>query len=125
MSSIKRTASSPLSKDGKKVKEDECLICLKMATDNVLECTWCDGRVHAECSGLSEDQCSILDSVTSNIVFFCSTCLPLLPVALKCYDSLPLVDSRVEAVENSVSEIRKAEKQFNSLQPSMIVYINQ
>jgi len=85
------------------VKEDECLICLKMATENVLECAWCDGRVHSECAGLSEDQCNILDGVTSSIVFFCSTCLQLLPAALKCYDSLSLVDSRVVAVENSVS----------------------
>ena len=76
-----------------------------MATKNVLECAWCDGKVHSECVGLSEDQCNILDGVTINIVFFCSTCLQLLPAALKCYDSLSLVDSRVVAVENSVSEI--------------------
>jgi len=45
MANLKRAASSPLSKDGKKAKEDECLICLEMATENVLECVWCEGRI--------------------------------------------------------------------------------
>jgi len=48
MFSIKQTASSPLSKDGKKVKKDEFLICLKMATENALECAWCENAL--ECA---------------------------------------------------------------------------
>ena len=115
MANLKRAASSPLCKDGKKAKEDECLICLEMATENVLECVWCEGRIHAGCSGMSEDQCRVLDTVTNSIVFFCPKCLQLLPTALKSFDSLSLVDTKVTAIEKSVLEIQKAEKQFSSL----------
>ena len=45
-----------------------------MATENVLECAWCNCRVHLEYVGLSKDQCNIFDGVNSNIVFFYSTC---------------------------------------------------
>ena len=44
------------SKDNKKTKEEDCMICFEPATDDVLECIWCDGRVQAKCIKLREEQ---------------------------------------------------------------------
>ena len=41
MASLKQPATSPPNKDGKKHKEEDCVICDELATDNVLECMWC------------------------------------------------------------------------------------
>jgi len=94
-----------------------------METDNVLECVWCEGRIHARCNGMSEDQCCVLDTVTNNIVFFvlhvCNCSLPL----LSFFDSLSLVDTKVAVFEKSVLEIQKAEN-LVLYQPNTIVYIN-
>jgi len=117
MTNLKQMASSPLCKDGKKAKEDECLISLEMATDNVLKCAWCEGRIHAGCSGISEDQCRVLDTI---LYFFCPSCLQLLPNT----DTLSLVDTKVAAVEESVLEIKKQRINLVLYQPNTIVYIN-
>ena len=87
MANLKRTASSPPNKEGKKTKEDDCLTFHQPATENILECIWCDGRLHAGCVGLSKDQCNVLIDVATNIVFFCSSCIQSLPAALKYYDN--------------------------------------
>jgi len=50
---LKRTASSPPSTDGKKHKDEDCVVCHTPATENVLECVWCEARLRAK---LSDEQ---------------------------------------------------------------------
>ena len=109
----KRPASSPPEKYTKKVKDVFCRTCSKPATEDVLECIWCKGRQHRECTKISADVCNALSSVIDNIiVFFCSPCLQLLPVALKHYDTQSCIDSCVARIESSLSEIQKSERKL-------------
>jgi len=65
----KRNAMSPANKDSKKHKDEECIICCKPATDNVMECVWCESRLHAACAKLSEEQCILIGNASNNIVY--------------------------------------------------------
>ena len=113
---LKRPASSPANKEDKKTKGDKCQICSESATDNVLECVWCERRQHASCSKLNNEQCKVIASlITPNIVFFCSSCIQLFPVALRCYDSQPDLDYKVSTLEKSVSEIQLTESKLNEI----------
>jgi len=112
MSSVKRGASSPPNKENKKQKEEDCLICSEEATENVLECLWCDGRVHGKCVKISEEQIILLGNAR-NVVFFCNTCLNTLPTALKYFEDLSPIDSRITNVEKSITEIQSTGNQTN------------
>ena len=105
MTTLKRTASSPPSKDGKKHKDEDCLVCLNPATDSVMECVWCEARLHAKCAKLSEEQCILIGNASRNIVFFCTPCLEALPEALKSFDGFTVVDSRVSTIEKAISNM--------------------
>ena len=107
--SVKRLASSPPEKDNKKAKDVLCKICSEPATKDILECIWCEGRQHRRCTKISADVCNALSSVIHNIVFFCSPCLQILPVALKHYDTQSYVDSNFTCIESSLLEIQKSE----------------
>jgi len=41
---LKRTASSPPSMDGKKHKDEDCVVCSAPAMENVMECVRCEAR---------------------------------------------------------------------------------
>jgi len=89
--SLKFLASSPASKEEKKLK-DQCLVCQELANADVFECAWCEGHQHSQCTKISSEQCEVLSDVVSNIVFFCSTCIKWLPHALQSYDYQGFVD---------------------------------
>ena len=91
----KRLASSPANRDDKKAKGDNCLVCLKPATDDIFECIWCEGCQHRECTKISANQCHVLNNIVKNIVFFCTTCLQRLPYALQSCDHQVHVNSNV------------------------------
>lgn len=110
----KRSATSPPCKESKKPKEGDCVICCEAATDDVLECVWCDGRVHAKCVKMSEEQ-SIIIGNANNIVFFCNACLNTLPLALKCYDDWASISSRITIVEESFIELQKTGNQLTTV----------
>ena len=63
-------ASSPAKKDDKKVKEDECLVCLKPATDDIFECIWCEDCQHCKCTKISADQCHVLNNIVKILSSF-------------------------------------------------------
>ena len=111
----KRTASSPPNKENKKSKDDECVVCFKPATNDILECVWCEGRQHRSCSQISVDVCNVLSNVVTNIVFFCTSCLKMLPVALKCFDCQSVIDSKVTSIDKSLLEIQQSEKRLCEL----------
>jgi len=62
---------------------------------------------HSACLGMSVDQCCVLDSMSGNIIYFCSTCVMHLPAAMQSYESdieqLKVmdknIDSRLDALE--------------------------
>jgi len=101
---LKRTASSPPSKDGKKHKDEDCVVCNAPATENVMECVWCEARLHAKCAKISDEQCILIGNASRNVVFLCTSCLEVLPEAFRSYDIYSLVDSRVSSVEKAISE---------------------
>ena len=63
-------ASSSPEKDNKKAKDALCKTCTKPATEDILECIWCEGFQHREHIKISADVCNALSSVIENIVFF-------------------------------------------------------
>ena len=71
---------------------------------------WCKSCQHRNCAKISVNVCNVLSSVVSNIVFFCTPCLKMLPVALKCYDCQSIVDSKVASIDKSLLEIHQSEK---------------
>ena len=76
-----------------------------------MESIWCEGCQHRECTKISADVCNAL----STILYFCSSCLQLLPVALKYYDTQLNVDSNIACIESSLLEIKKSEKNLCDL----------
>ena len=112
----KRPASSPANKEEKKAKGDECQVCSNPATNDILECIWCEKRQHASCSKLSNEQCKVIANLNiPNIVFFCSSCIQVFPVALQCFNSHSVIDSKVSTLEKSVSKIQAAELKLNEI----------
>ena len=106
MTTLKRTASSPPSKDSKKHKDEDCLVCCNPATDSVKECVWCEARLHEKCAKLREEQCILIGNASRNVVFFCIPCLEALPEALKSFDGFTVVDSRVSTTEKAISNMQ-------------------
>ena len=66
----KQLASSSPEKDNKKAKDALCKTCSEPAMQDILECIWCEGFQHRECTKISADVCNALSSVIDNIVFF-------------------------------------------------------
>ena len=112
---VKRTASSPPNVGNKKSKDVECVVCSKPATDDILECVWCEGCLHRECAKIINDACKVLSDVVSNIVFFCTPCLQMLPVALKYHECQSYMDSKVSCIDKFLSEIQQCEKRLCEL----------
>ena len=46
-------------------------------------------------------------------MFFCSSCIEVVPIALRHYDNQVLVESRITAVETSVTEIQCSERKLH------------
>ena len=67
--------------------KETCVACSEKATEDILECVWCDGRVHRTCTKISADQCVVLNSVASDIAFFYNSCVSKLPAGLDSYDN--------------------------------------
>ena len=64
-------ASSPVNKEEKKAKGDECQVCPKPTTNDILECVWCEKHQHTSCSKLSNAQCKVIANLSiPNIMFF-------------------------------------------------------
>ena len=101
-------------KNTKKQKEGDCCItCKDPIGDNALECIWCEQYQHSSCAKISADQYSALSNISSNIVFFCSTCLFKLPNALLVYDN---INETCSSVENSIKSVETTlSNRFNGL----------
>ena len=69
------------------------------ATVDAIECRWCENWEHKVCVNISTKEYSILGSVPSNIMFFCSTCIGKVPTALVTYD----VNLKIGSLEQRVS----------------------
>ena len=91
------------------------MVCCEPANDDVLECTWCEGRLHGKCVKLSKEQCIILGNTIRNVVFFCTPCLETLPTALKFHDGLSSMNSRVTSIENSINETQHTENHLSTV----------
>ena len=112
----KQLASSSPEKDNKKAKDALCKTCSKPVSEDVLECIWCEGFQHRECTKVSADVCNALSSVNDNIVFFVLFLFTTTStVALKCYDTQSNVDSNVALIESFLLGIQKSEKNLCDL----------
>ena len=105
-----------------------CKTCSQPATKDVLECIWCEGCQHRGCTKISADVCNALSSVIDNIVFFCSPCLQILPVALKYYDTQSYVDPNFTRIESSLLEIQSLKQKYmtllTNLRPTLMTTTN-
>ena len=87
---LKRPASSPASKEDKKLK-DQCLACQEPENDDVFECAWCEGRQHSQCTKISSEQCEVLNNVVSNIAFSAQPVLSSYPMLFKAMTTKALL----------------------------------
>ena len=66
----KHTNTSPASCSANKDEKKECQVCSKPATDDILECIWCEKHQHTSCSKLSNEQCKGISNLnTPNIAY--------------------------------------------------------
>ena len=103
----------PRTESPSKNNPENCIVCSEKATDDVFECCWCESRQHSACAKISSDLSSMLNNIVGNIVFFCSTCLEKVPMALQFYEEQICVDSRLESVETKLSEVQSTEKKLS------------
>jgi len=71
---------------------ENCITCSEKATEDVFECWWCESRQLSACLKIIPDQYNALSNLVGNIVFFCSTCLENVPIALHLYETQVCVD---------------------------------
>ena len=50
-----------------------------------------------------------------NIVFFCSTCLEKVPMALHHYETQVCVDQRLESIDNKLSEVHSTKQKLSDV----------
>ena len=62
-------------------------------------------RLHAKCAKPSDEKCILIGNASRNIVFFCTSCLEVLP---ETFDIYSLVDSRVSNVEKSITDVHSS-----------------
>ena len=70
-----------------KVDLDNCVLCNEVASEDVLECSWCKHHVHRGCTKISPSQFTVLNEIVDNVLFFYSPCMHKLPSALKYCDT--------------------------------------
>ena len=54
----------------KKNKAEECVTCKKEANVDAIECQWCTGWEHKVCANISSEEYVLLDTISTNIMFF-------------------------------------------------------
>lgn len=99
---------------------EKCVTCKKDAAVDAIECQWCDNWEHKVCANISTKEYSILDSVSPNIMFFCSTCVGKVPTALVTYD----LNIKIDSLEQKVSKLCDSNNQFGSKLQSMEVTLS-
>ena len=77
-----------------------------VATEDVLECKWCDCQTHRTCTKISSKQCVVLTNVT---IFFCTV---KLPDALKSCNDHESINKRPTTLENKLTELQLAETAY-------------
>ena len=92
----------------KKNKAEKCITCKKDAAVDAIECQWCTSWEHKVCANVSKKEYSLLNSASSNILFFCSTRTPKVLIALKTYD----VNLKIGSLEQKVTQLCDINNQF-------------
>ena len=107
---MKRFRSGSISPS--KVDLDKCVLCNKVANEDVLECSWCECSVHRDCTKISPSQCVAIDEIFDDVLlllllFFCSPYMHKLPTALIFDDTTnelhTVIDSKLTTIESVLS----------------------
>ena len=85
----------------KKNKAEECVTCKKEANVDAIECQWCTGWEHKVCAIISSEEYVLLDTISTNVMFFCSICAKKVPAALASFG----IDAKIESIENKVTRL--------------------
>lgn len=109
----------------KSVKLDICSKCNEVVTEDCIECYWCSQWVHRACANFEENDLITLSSASQNILFFCSSCLSVLPDALRYFKLQTQIVNELQtgfqSVENNlrkeiVNQITKCFEPINTVQ---------
>ena len=65
MKRVRTGSTSPAKSDPEK-----CMICKEVATDNILECSWCECLLHGKCIKISVSQSAVLSEIVSSVSIF-------------------------------------------------------
>ena len=92
----------------KSVKLDVCKKCNKSFSEDCIECYCCSQWEHRACANIKESEFVVLSSTSKNILFFCSSCLFVLPDAVSSFKShsqlINALQTGFQSVENKLSQ---------------------
>ena len=82
-------------------KDSECCVSCKKkigVKQDAVECQWCKHWEHRVCSKITDNEYKLLNSISVNIMFFCTSCCSKVPVALSLFDNGDRMDKKFEAM---------------------------
>ena len=82
--------------------KDLCVTCGKEAITDGVECQWCMKWEYKVCSKITDDEYTMLDGMSQNIMFFCSSCSHKVPMALSHYELCSQMDTKLEVVQSQI-----------------------
>jgi len=107
---------SPPTKKQKDRSTSDCSLCSQPAIKDTLECGWCECLKHSACLGLSADHCNVLNTVSSNVMYFCDTCLIHLPAAMQTYENRESDNEKLITMEEKiVTRLDTLESKFSGV----------
>lgn len=95
-----------------------CVSCNSTVDTDGIECQWCKKWEHKVCAKLSDSEYNMLEGVSVNIMFFCSTCCVKVPQALQTYSdnvASPSLDQKLQNLSAALQDLEKELKECHSL----------
>ena len=82
-------------------EDSECCVSCKKkigVKQDAVECQWCKHWEHRVCSKITDNEYKLLNSISVNIMFVCTSCCSKVPVALSLFDNGDRMDKKFEAM---------------------------
>ena len=100
---------TPPKKSGKKSKQQQHYVTYvssnKDVGENAILCQWCNRWEHRVCANISVNEYDLLSNSCNKIMFFCSSCCPKVPLALKIDDLNCSVSSSYDNIHKAITEL--------------------
>ena len=118
--------TSPTCKTKKSKGKNYCVSCGNAVVDEAVECQWCGKLEHKNCVEISDEEYKVIDQCSQNILFFCSKCLPNLPIAMEVSRISENLDTCFKSLERELSKsiVGQILDNFNTIMQKLDQSIN-